>query len=66
MGLWSKIGLYTGLGFVLPAGALAGFGIGWLIDRAAHTSNVFAIVLGLAGGAGGLIEILHVLNREEK
>jgi ATP synthase protein I len=66
MGLWAQIGFYSSLGLILPAGAVGGFGLGWLLDRWLHTSPVFSLILGLLGAAAGLIDILRVLTREEK
>jgi F0F1-type ATP synthase assembly protein I len=64
--IWAQIGLYSSLGFILPAGAVGGYVIGWLLDNWLHTSPVLSIVMGFAGAAGGLIEILKILGREEK
>ncbi len=66
MSLWAQVGFYSSLGFILPAGAVGGFALGWLLDRWLHTSHVFAVILGLLGAAGGLIEILSILLRAEK
>ena len=66
MGLWAQVGFYSGLGLILPAGAVGGFGLGWLLDRWLHTSPVFSFILGLLGAAAGLIDILRVLTRAEK
>lgn len=65
MGVWAKVAYYSGLGFVLPAGALAGFGLGWLVDRWLHTAPIFALVLGIAGAAAGIVDILRLLNKAE-
>ena len=64
--LWAQIGFYASLGFILPAGAVVGYGIGWLADRWLHTAPVVAIVLAFLGGAGGFIEVLRILTRAEK
>jgi len=64
--LWAQIGFYTSLGFILPAGAVGGFGIGWLIDDWLHTAPVVAIVMTLLGAAGGFMEVLRILKRAEK
>jgi len=64
--LWAQVGFYTSLGFILPAGAVAGYGLGWLIDDWLHTTPVVAIVMALLGAAGGFIEVLRILNRAEK
>jgi len=64
--LWAQVGFYTSLGFILPAGAVAGYGLGWLIDDWLHTTPVVAIVMTLLGAAGGFIEVLRILKRAEK
>ena len=64
--LWAQIGLYSSLGFILPAGAVGGYVLGWLLDDWLHTSPVFSIVLGFVGAAGGPIWIFWVLYREGK
>ena len=64
--LWAQIGLYTSLGFILPAGALAGSALGWLLDRWLHTSPVLTVILGFLGTAAGLTEVLRILGRAEK
>ena len=65
MGLWAKVAYYSGLGFILPAGAAGGFGLGWLLDRWLHTSPIFALLLGMAGAAVGVVDILRLLKRAE-
>jgi F0F1-type ATP synthase assembly protein I len=64
--LWAQVGFYTSLGFILPAGALGGLLVGWLLDDWLHTSPVFAIIMTLGGVTGALIEILRILARAEK
>jgi len=64
--IWAQVALYTSLGFVLPAGALVGCALGWLLDRWLHTSPVLTVILGFVGTAAGLTEVLQVLGRTEK
>lgn len=64
--LWAQVGLYTSLGFILPAGALAGGAGGWLLDRWLRTSPLLTVVMGFLGAAAGLIEVLRILGRAEK
>jgi F0F1-type ATP synthase assembly protein I len=66
MSLWAQVGFYSSLGFILPAGAAGGFGLGWLVDRWLHTWPAFAVIMSLVGAAGGLVEILRILSRAEK
>ncbi len=64
--LWAKIGLYTSLGFILPASALGGYLIGWGLDAWLHTAPVLSIVTTGLGAAGGIVEVLRILTRAEK
>ncbi len=64
--VWAQVAFYSGLGFILPAGAVAGYVLGWLLDDWLHTGPVIAIVGAFLGAAGGVIEILRILTREEK
>jgi F0F1-type ATP synthase assembly protein I len=66
MSLWEQVGFYSSLGIILPAGALGGFGLGWVLDRWLHTSPLFALILCLVGAGGGVMEILRILTRAEK
>jgi F0F1-type ATP synthase assembly protein I len=64
--IWAQVAYYTGLGFILPAGVVAGYILGWYVDRWLHTSPILAVALGFLGAAGGFIEILNLLKRAEK
>ena len=64
--LLAQVGFYSSLGFILPASALGGFGLGWLLDRRLHSSPVFALLLGLLGAAAGIVEILRIMTAAEQ
>ena len=64
--LWAQVGLYTSLGFILPASVLIGSAGGWLLDRWLRTSPLLTVALGFLGAAAGFIEILRILGRAEK
>ncbi len=66
MSVLAQVAFYSSLGFILPAAALVGFGLGWLLDRWLHTAPIFALILGLVGAGAGVVEILQILTREEK
>ncbi len=66
LSVWAQVGFYTSLGFILPAAAVGGFGLGWCLDRWLHTSPVLALILGLGGAVAGVVEILTILTRAEK
>ena len=61
-----QVGYYTSLGIILPAGAVGGLGLGWVLDRWLHTSPLFTLILCVGGVAAGVIDILRVLTRAEK
>lgn len=64
--LWARIGLYMSLGFIVPAGAVGGYFLGWALDGWLHTRPVLAILLTMLGAAGGFVEVLRILSRAEK
>ncbi len=63
---WALIGFYTSLGFILPAGAVGGYLLGWLLDEWLGTKPVLAIISAMLGAAGGFVEVLRLLSRMEK
>ena len=50
------------LPFVLVGAVVIGAGAGYLLDRRLHSSPWFALLLGIAGFAGGIYEILRRLT----
>ena len=66
MSLWAKVGFYSSLALVIPAGAVGGYGLGWLLDRWLHTSPLFALILCLVGAGAGVVDIVQILTRTEK
>jgi len=60
------VAYYTSLGFILPAGAVAGYLGGWGLDRWLHTTPWLSLVLAFLGAAAGLIEVVRILLRAEK
>jgi F0F1-type ATP synthase assembly protein I len=64
--LWAQVGFYSSLGFILPAGAVVGCAIGWLLDRWLHTSPILSVAMGFLGAAAGFLELLRILKRAEK
>jgi len=63
---WAQAGIYTGLGFVLFGGIAGGYVVGGLLDSWLGTRPIFAMLVAAAGFAGALIEILRILERQEK
>ena len=66
LSVWAQVGFYTSLGFILPAGVVGGYILGWALDRRLHTEPLLSLVMAGLGAAGALIEILRILTRAEK
>ena len=64
--LYAQVAYYASLGFVLPAAAGAGYGIGWLLDGYFHTAPVVALVMTGLGAVGGFVELFALLKRAEQ
>jgi F0F1-type ATP synthase assembly protein I len=62
---WVQFGRFSQLAFILPAGTVAGYLIGALLDKWLH-KNWISIVGLLLGTAGGLIEVIRTALRETK
>jgi len=64
--VWAQVGLYTGLGFILPAGTVGGYLFGQELDKWLHTAPALALIIAALGTVGGFIEILRILSRAER
>lgn len=64
--IWGQVALYTSLGFIIPGAVIGGVLLGWFLDDWLHTYPIFSIVGGVAGAAGGIVEIYQILTRTEK
>jgi F0F1-type ATP synthase assembly protein I len=62
---WVQFGHYSQLAFMLPAGTVAGWLLGSLLDRWLHTSWISVVGL-LLGTAAGLIELIRTVSRDTK
>jgi F0F1-type ATP synthase assembly protein I len=62
---WVQVGRYSQLAFMLPAGTVAGYLLGALLDRWLHTSWINIVGL-LLGTAAGLIELIRTVARDTK
>lgn len=60
---WVQFGRYSQLAFMLPAGTVAGYLIGALLDKWLHKSWISVVGL-LLGTAGGLIELIRTVSRD--
>jgi F0F1-type ATP synthase assembly protein I len=64
--IWAQAAFYSSLGLVIPGAVVGGTLLGWLLDEYLHTSPIFSIIGGIAGVAGGIVEIYQILTRAEK
>jgi F0F1-type ATP synthase assembly protein I len=62
---WVQFGRYSQLAFMLPAGTVAGYLLGALMDRWLHTSWIAVVGL-ILGSVGGLIELIRTVSRDTK
>lgn len=64
--MWGQVAYYAGLGFILPAGGVAGYLAGWLLDRWLGSAPWAGLAGAFLGAAVGFMEVLQVLKRAEK
>jgi len=62
---WVQFGRYSQIALMLPAGTVAGYLIGALLDRWLDTHWISAVGLVL-GSAAGLIELIRTVLRDTK
>lgn len=62
---WVQFGRYSQIAFMLPAGTVAGYLIGSLLDRWLHKSWISIVGL-LLGTAAGLIELIRTVLRDSE
>ena len=54
------------LPFIMIGGVVVGGGIGYFIDRAAHTSPAFTLIGGFLGFGASIWDIIRRLSHDEK
>ncbi|HET9308987.1 MAG TPA: AtpZ/AtpI family protein [Candidatus Sulfotelmatobacter sp.] len=62
---WVQVGRYSQLAFMLPAGTVAGYLLGSLLDRWLQVTWINVVGL-LLGTAAGLIELIRQISRDTK
>jgi F0F1-type ATP synthase assembly protein I len=60
---WVQVGRYSQLAFMLPAGTVAGYLIGALLDRWLHTTWISIVGL-LMGTISALVELIRTVSRD--
>jgi ATP synthase protein I len=62
---WVQFGRYSEIAFMLPAGTVAGYLLGSLLDRWLHVTWISIVGLFL-GTVAGLIELIRTASRDTK
>jgi F0F1-type ATP synthase assembly protein I len=60
---WVQFGRYSQIAFMLPAGTVAGYLLGSLLDRWLHAGWISVVGLVL-GTVAGLIELIRTVSRD--
>lgn len=61
-----QLALAMELPFIMIGGVVIGGGIGYLIDRSAHTSPLLTLIGGFLGFGGAIWDIIRRLLHDEK
>jgi F0F1-type ATP synthase assembly protein I len=64
--IWAQVAFYSSLGFIIPGAVVGGVLLGRFLDEHLHTYPILLIIGGMAGAAGGIVELLQILTRIEK
>jgi len=62
---WVQFGRFSQLAFMLPAGTVAGYLLGSLLDKWLHVTWISAVGL-ILGSIAGLVELIRTISRETK
>jgi F0F1-type ATP synthase assembly protein I len=62
---WVQFGRFSQLAFMLPAGTVAGYLLGALLDRWLHTHWISIVGL-ILGSAAGIIDLIRTASRDSK
>ncbi len=62
---WVQFGRYSQIAFMLPAGTVAGFLLGALLDKWLHVTWISVLGL-ILGTVAGLIELIRIVSRDTK
>jgi F0F1-type ATP synthase assembly protein I len=62
--IWVIAGEYSSLGFILPTSVLAGYLIGWWLDKKFGTNYLYLVFL-ILGIVAGFIQIFRFLKKHE-
>ena len=62
----AQAAFYSSLGLIIPGALVGGTLLGWLLDEYLHTYPTLSTIGGIAGAAGGIVEVHQILTRTEK
>jgi F0F1-type ATP synthase assembly protein I len=60
---WVQFGRYSQIAFMLPAGTVAGYLLGSLLDRWLHVGWISVVGL-ILGTVAGVIELIRTVSRD--
>ena len=63
--IWARAAFYAGLSVIIPVSALAGYGLGWYLDRHFHSAPVLSFVGIMVGSAAGIFDVIRIVMRKE-
>ena len=61
----AMVGDYTAMAFVLPVSTFVGYAIGYMLDKAFHTSYLYLVFL-LIGIASGFVQLIRQILRDTR
>ena len=62
--VWLQVGRYTQLAVLMPACVVAGYAIGYYLDKAFGTSFLYLVFL-ILGIAAGFIELIREVQKDQ-
>ena len=61
---WAQVGRYSQLAFVMPGCVVAGYAIGYYLDKSFETSFLYLVFLVL-GIVAGFIELIREVQKDQ-
>jgi hypothetical protein len=58
-----SLGLGISVAYLMAGSVIVGFGLGWFIDRAAHSGTLWETILGLGGAVIGVVGTVSMIQR---
>jgi Putative F0F1-ATPase subunit Ca2+/Mg2+ transporter len=64
--MWARAAFYATLSATIPVSAVAGYYLGHVLDGDLHTGVVLSVLGIFAGTAAGIVEVVTLINWQEK